>query len=737
MPQMPENVRFDYDGSLFYDRDKNSFLLDGNPLVKMVSDKGTEMEARTARVDLNDKCVYLNGDVSIFQGPSVTRGEAAQFYWETEELKTESLRSKVNSFLLESGKFVVKKDEKGLVYYEGKDAGVTLQDIDTPDSWLRASRIRLYPEDRVVFNHMTVYADEYPIFYFPYFSHSLNPRLGYLPTPGARSIWGGFLKNEYGFVLGERYVESGIPTGDYIGIARYDYRTRRGSAVGFDVIDTRMEKEAPAFSGLSLYYADDLDPGIRLEGIPREKVTSDRWRVVLQERVHLNRPEGEGWWWRADANFNVLSDRYMLADFFPTIVMQDQTPDNTLSVVGVKESHVLTTTFRAAPNDFYLVDQRYPELTWDRVRGTVFDSPFTYEGTASFSVIEQYLPSAEKATARQILSYLPEGDPRRKEYQAYLSTQPFSRFNTYHEFSRPETYGGFLTITPRMGGGYTGYYDVQDVGNYNRGLFFGGVDFNVKIMGDFDAARSAFWGINTLRHVVEPYVNYSYVSTNALDPMIPQANSLNASTNPLPLSVGRYTALDSLKSWNTARLGVRNLLLTKRGRAVHEWMSWDIFTDAYLNDMGEEEQFSNMYSRVSWNPKPWVGFGMLNQFPVMSSGSGYQEHNFSSTFMPCRSLEIILTNYNLINHPLLDDSNMLGAGFNVRLSESSSLSAVYRWELNDSTLERQEYSYFRNLGSWVIGIGYYQTYNRIQYDRGIMVTFSLKDYPSTRFPFKF
>lgn len=737
VPELPDRVQVEHGGTIFYDYDKNSVLYTGSPLVKVKTDKGTEMFAHTALLNLNDKRVDLAGNVSIYQGAAVSRGDSAQYHWETEELTTQGLKTKVNSFLLESGKFEVKTDEEGRSYYEGKNAGLTLQDLDEPDSWLRANRIRLYPEDSVEFSHAVVYADGFPVFYFPYFSHSLNPRLGYLPTPGSRSVWGMYLENQYGFVLGEKYVEGGIPTGNFIGIAHYDYRIRRGSAVGLDIIDTKMEKKAPNFKGLSLYYADDLAPDIQLEGIPRQAVSSDRWRVSLQENVIFSEGKGDQWRSRAYSNINLLSDRYMLEDFFPRIVLQDQAPDNLVGMDAAHDSTVLTLMTRFAANDFYRTDERYPEMTWDRVKGAVGDSPFVYEGTASFGVMRNYLPGQERALGRYMLSQYPEGDYRREELMGQLSTDPFARLYTYHELALPKNYKDFLTITPKMGGGYTGYYGVENVGDYNRGLFFGGVDVAARITGDFNNVQNYTLGLNGLRHVISPYVNYSYVATNHLNPFVPQLDGSSFSTNPVSLSVGRFTAIDALDNWNTMRFGVRNLFLTKRAQQTHHWMSWDLFMDAHLSELHTAQRLSNMYSQLNWDPKPWVRIYMLDQFPVVSSGSGYQEHNFGFVFMPCRNLEFDISNSNLTNHPRLSDSNLLNFGTNVKISEDSSLSAIFRWELNDATLERQEYMYYRNMGSWVMGLGYYSYYNRIQYDRGVMMTFTLRDIPETNIPLRF
>lgn len=739
VPEMPDQIEVRSEGVMEYDSEGKTLLYraEEDPLIRVKTDKGLELYAKSAMFHFEERYVDLEGAVSIYQGASVSRADSARYYWDKdkEELETHNLKTKVNGFILESGRFVVKTNSEGRSYYEGKNAGVTLQDIDKPDSWLRGGRIRLYPEDSVEFKHMKVYVGDIPIFYFPYFSHSLNPKLGYLPIVGSRSTWGPFIKNEYGIVIGDKYVEKGIPTGDLIGVFHLDYRVRRGVAFGFDMERPKMRKEYTDFKGLSLYYASDEGTNILLEGIPRIPISSDRWMMRYQERF-ASRKKDNSWWWRLDVNTTVLSDAYMLEDFMPNMVQDEQQPDNTVAVVGVKDEHVVTALFRAAPNDHYYTDERYPEISWDRVRGPLLNSAVQYEGSASFGILSQYVPNAKQRYASYNIRRLSPKDPRYSTLSEDAMTDAYGRFHTYHELERPFQAGEF-TFTPKVGGGYTGYCGVDGIEMQDRGLFYAGMGVRTRFTGEFSGVKNDFLGLDGLRHVIEPYSEYSFVSTNEIDSSIPKLDDWTLTTNPTSLSVGRFSAVDSIASWNTVRMGIRNIFVTNREDASHQWLTWDVFVDGYLNDPELDRRFSNMCSYINWAPKPWMTVYLRNQFPVIDSGSGYQEHVIGTTFMPCRYLEFVIRNQNLINHPMIRDSNLLNTQVNIHVSNKSSLSARFCWEIDDSTLERQEYMYYRNLGSWVLGLGVYSYYNRIQRDTGIMMTFSLKEFPSTRFPFKF
>ena len=103
--------------------------------------------------------------------------------------------------LLEAGKFRM-IERNGRTVFLGEDAGVTTHDIEDPGFWLRAAKTTVIPGDKVIFRDVKLYAGERPVFWLPYLSQAIAPGLGYRFVPGARSHWGPYLLNRYGFMLG-------------------------------------------------------------------------------------------------------------------------------------------------------------------------------------------------------------------------------------------------------------------------------------------------------------------------------------------------------------------------------------------------------------------------------------------------------------------------------------------------------------------------------------------------------
>lgn len=82
-------------------------------------------------------------------------------------------------------------------------------------------------------------------------------------------------------------------------------------------------------TGLSFYKTHDK--GVKINAGDdeyREHLDPDRWRFALQQmwshRVNLRTD------WRLKANINMLSDEYMLRDFYPEIYQRNSSPDNTV-----------------------------------------------------------------------------------------------------------------------------------------------------------------------------------------------------------------------------------------------------------------------------------------------------------------------------------------------------------------------------------------------------------------------
>ncbi|MEO8613692.1 MAG: LPS assembly protein LptD [Luteolibacter sp.] len=760
---MPKELKIsNQGGSITGDLTTGQFHL-GGP-VRIEGDNGLEVFSNKALLDTKEKKVILEGDVRVYQGNLMQRGDRAVYFYERKFLDSSGLRASLDPILLEAGKFTA-EDRGGKMVFVGENAGITTDDEQDPNYWVRAKKTTIYPGDKIVFNDLRLYAGDVPVFWLPYLSQPLNAELGYHVLPGARSGWGGFLLNTYGVMLGGKLNPETGENEDAWLLSRWhlDLRATRGVGVGVDLVDTRVENKEE-ISGFKAYYLYDQSPDDSRTGVPRAYVSPDRYRLELKHREKLDLPDHADW--RLDTNLTLLSDAYYLQDFDRDTYRINPAPDNTVGIYRKDDDSLLSIYARFRINDFYRADTRLPEVSFDQARGPWFGLPVLHEGNTSLGVIGEQaadplrsaiiepllqltagdpaaqpllnrLTGYERQLAEQILA-LPLNDPRREAIRTQLLDSSYIRFNTYQEFSLPFTLGGFLNITPQAGVGYTRYDAVDGpVENTDRTTLYAGTEASVKFSKDLGAYRDSKWGLDGIMHVFQPYATWSVTSTNDYDPTGPMVDRLTPSTRPRPLDPTRFTAVDDLQSWNIIRLGARNRILTNRDKQSYEWLYVDTYIDAFINDPEGQRDVSNLYNDVRWQPLPWLGVDLGTQFPIVNNGSGFSEIDTRVRFLPTENIEFSLGYRMLTNHPVLLDSNRIDLQVYTRINENWGVGMRQIFEMADGTLESQQYTLNRDLGNWVAGLGFSLQDNRLDQEYGVIFTLSLKDFPSASVPFQF
>ena len=759
-PALPENLKIDNQGGTI-EGNQDSIRL-GGP-VKVEGDNGLEIFSDRANVDLKAKTVTFEGNVSVYQGNILQRGDRAVYQYETRELDGSGLRVSIDPIILEAGKFTGKPDGNGNTVFIGENAGITTNDVETPGYWIRSDRTTVYPGEKVTFKNLRVYAGDTPVFWLPYLSQPLDAELGYHFVPGARSNWGPFLLNTYGIMLGgERNPVTGENEDAWLlSKWHFDILTSRGIGVGVDLIDTRQDNREE-ISGLSLYYLNDGDPGETRNGLPRNGVDANRYQIQLKHRKELDFENDADW--RLDTNLTLLSDQYFLEDFQPDVYRTNPAPDNTIGLYRRDDESLFSVFGRFRLNDFYRTDTQSPEIAFDQARRPLFGTPLLHEGQTSFSVrgveaadltrrslinpllalppgdpqvpgLLKQLNGYERTLVERIRA-LPPGDPRIPALRSQLLDTGFNRFHSNHTFSLPIRYGDWFTLTPRIGAAYTHYSSVQGPADSDaRFMVHGGAEAAVKISKNYGNVRSEKWGIDGLLHVLQPYANWSVVSVDELAADYPKIDRLTFTTRPRPLDPSRYTAIDEIENWNIFRLGARNHLITQRDGQSYEWLYMDTYIDKYIDDPEGGREWSNLYNDIRWQPLPWLGADLETQFPLFADGSGFTEVSTSLRFMPRENMEVSVGYRHLNSHPVLLDSELVELGTYIRLSENWGAGTRHIFEMADGTLEGQQYTLHHDLGDWIVGMGITHRDNRFEDEFALIFSLTLKDFTSASLPF--
>lgn len=701
--------------------------------ARIETNTGMTAIADRMKFDFTSQQGHLTGNVSIYQDGLVYRGNSAIYHHKTGQINTKKLRAGLAPLLLESGQFESRMIDGKRVFI-GENAGITSHDSKDPHWWLRADQTTIFPGERIIFKDLKLYAGETPIFWLPYLSQPLDAELGYHFVPGGRSNLGLFIKNRYGMMLGgHRDPVTGANDSAWL-LAHYhaDIYTRRGLGMGVSLFDTRVEED-DQFGWLKFYHLNDLDPQASRSGIPRPPLNEDRYRIELAHRIKIWETENANYF--LGTNLTWLSDDFYLEDFDPGRFNANPNPDNSLFLNRRSANSFAQLNARVQLNSFYQSDTRLPELSYDWFRQPFLDTKFLYESQTSAGVYREYLGDFRAEELRAQAALLPADDPRQADIAGLLDPAGFTRFHTYHEFSRPFKIG-HLNVVPKIGGGSTNYRSVAGPhDSMSRTHLFAGVDASMKFTKAYPNWTDLTWGLNGALHIVEPYANLSALSTDALDSSFDRIDRLTASTRPRPLDIGRFTAIDDLNSWTIMRLGMRNRLVTHRDGGTHDWLTVDTYFDTFFEDPEFNRTFSNLYNEVHWHPLPWLDLEVDFQIPLFND-SNFTEVATAATFMPNEDMEFSIRHRFLNDHPILRDSNRLELDFYARLNEYWGVGTRHRWEIADGTLELQNYNLYYDFDSWVGSVGFFIRDNLIENEYGLMLSFGLKEFPNLNLPIR-
>lgn len=658
---------------------------------------------------------------------------------------------------------------------DANNVTLTTHDLQNPNFRLEAKELELYPNDHATLRTVKVYGGNTPFFWLPKFSQSVQNEVGYRLSPGFQSRWGAFLLTQYTFIHGDHTL------------AKYklDLRSKRGVGVGADFISLRHQSNQQNFGTLKLYAVHDTGNTTNQAGTQRFPVPDNRYRINFHHRIYLPGPDVSTWY--LDFDINKISDVHFYEDFFFNDFRTDREPDNQISLVHYDEAYVATLMGKFKVNDFYRTTTRLPELSFDFTRRPLWGTGIFHQGTISAGFYNEVVGKQEQDELRRLQTVgagglgAVNGDPfgARASFLA-LAGQPrdasltaadiarglgtitsrlqepdFARFHTYHELLYPKTYMGWLNVTPRIGAGMTSYGSIDGsptgLQSFTRGIFHLGLDVSFKLSRSWNDVQSHTFGLNGLRHVFQPYLNYSYLDAK-MDTGVPAIDRLSPTTRPRSIDVPLFTAVDSLRSWNVARVGFRNLFQTKRDYVTangygafleipgggtdqtYTWAGMNTYVDVFARDPEFGRDLSNLYNEIFWRPVPWITLRSDMQLPISSGSGSFTELNNSIIWLPTRNTSVEFGHQYISDHPFFLDSSLLYTRFYARLSENYGFYMNHVFEADDGTLEFQSYNFTRDLSSWIASVGFMARDNRNgASDFGILVSFTLKDFPQLNF----
>lgn len=739
-----------------YDPDNEEVVYEGSVSIEYGK---VSIYADLARYDTQRRVVEVEGNVTIYQGPFVYRGEDATYNLATERLSSRSIRTyaaTTNGLVFtEAGHFDIDvNDTEKITTHQ---SFLTAHDNPNPNWRIDADQIDIYPEERLVFRNLFFRIGDVPVFWLPYFSQPFDNELGYQFTPGFESDWGAYLLNRYGVVLGK--------DGHTTMQVHLDGRAERGLASGVRLRSTRWRGERD-WGELFFYYAQDSSPLQGSSKASRRRVGLDtgRYRINLQHRiylrgyndtwdldpdtgesrlVHRGKPVDPNLY--LDADLNYISDEFFYEDFFPSEARINPQPDSILQLVRRDPRFEASALTRLRLNDVFTRDERLPELAIDAVRQPLWNTGILYQGGLSAGYLTEELAISRKRQLEERRTNLlmdmaelavpsVEQQDQLASLERQLEGRGFFRADTYHQFSKPFLVGGALQLVPRAGVRATSWNNVRNGDDELRILGHVGLDASMKFTRRWDQFQNPGLGVDGLMHVFQPYLNWSYVGGDEIGQGFRGIDILPQSTRSKTLDLAQYQAIDEIYHWNILRLGAFNHLLTKRNGKSYAWLSYNTFFDIFLDDAELNRDFSNWHHEIDFRPLPWLALNMEGQLPLSNDDHSFTEWNVNLRWMPKDWFEFRIGHRLLEDSPFFRDSNQITTDSFLRINEDWGLSMAHRYEIDDGTLEYQQYSIHRDLETWTTALTLLMRDERRETNFGVLFNVSLKQFPQASLP---
>ena len=733
-PAIPSNLAVESTGAdINYDAEAHTLTYEshGQP-IRLLADTGADIYTGGLAANLEENVAELHGPLTVSQHEMMMRSESGTYHWDTGTAELNGARAKVNGMLVRGSRIEYGKDAQGRNVITIYDAYVTTEDIEHPRSWVGAGTLRVVPGDYGSLSRLSIASRSHdvavPIIGWIPFSHSLNPKEGYMPNLGTRSYWGAYLFNSYGFLLGNRRTQGIMPTADYLATLHADYRTRRGFALGIDFQDLNNASRNLDLRGIKFYYAPDKAPLINPSQTPRSKIGDQRYYANMVAAWNITPAADKNAHWSATANVNAVSDRYMLRDFFLNECQTCDKPDNTVRLTRTTQLTQGMLYTRFAPNNYYATDERM-EGSFYRVRTPLFGTRINYETRTGAGVMHQYISPIQRTAYEEALNNLRQG-PEREYYARLLQTDTYARAFTLHEFSTNFKLLRFLNVTPKAGVGYSGYYDVGGIGADNRFMGYLGCDFNIRLQRHYAGFHYDRLGFQGLTHVLQPYTTYAQMAISSSNALVPRIDSwsttMGTSTDaPMPLDLCSFTGVDGWGKSAVWRFGMQNTFSTTQDGVRMNVLDWNAFVDYNGDNANTNRPFSNLYSVVRLTPGDTFSVRFESLTPTFRGGEDFHQYNTSISHMPCAWFEYTFGHRFIKHHPIQEDSSQFYAQGNLRINENYTLAGRAYVDITEGRSPLQQISLFRNSGAWYVGINVYMRDNGGKRETGVGLSFTL------------
>jgi len=600
-----------------------------------------------AIVYLEEKKAEVSGNVTLYEYGSVFQAEKVSYNFETEKGTLIEGSAKVEGEL--ATRFWHAKAEEvekvRVREYHLHHGYITTCDLDPPHYRIQSKKIKVYLDDKVTATHTLLFIGNCPVFYLPYYSHSLKddrPRVTLIP--GHSKEWGAYLLSRWGYYLNENSK----------GYINLDWMEKRGYAEGLDYM---YRTRGFGNGALRIYYLDDLDKQDPLE------VRNERERYLGQLRHRWEIDQGT----LLLAEWHKLKDKDVVKDFFEKEYQKEPQPESFVSVTRSRSNYSLMLEVKKRMNRFFSVVERLPELSLDTPKLRLAGTKFYFQNQSSLANLNNKIVS-QVGTGADDISLTEDRDA--------------VRLDTYNQLSYVTRLLGWLDVTPYVGARETWYSkDTAGDEDLERHIWYSGLDLSTRFYRLYDV-KSDFWHVDKLRHLVEPSISYNYIH----EPTVGTSRIL------------QFDSVDEITDKNAITLTLESKLQTKRSvgdkERVIDLVDLVVSTDYFP----EEDEISNIDLDLKLKPFDWLRLEADTSY-------NYYRKVFETANVDL-GLSRRRWRLGLGHRYVKDESSLMTGELSYEISPKWKLRCYQRYEFTTGELQEQEYSLQRDLHCWIGEIAY-------------------------------
>lgn len=481
-----------------------------------------------------------------------------------------------------------------------------------------------------------LYVGDLPVLWLPIFYKPPPQALGnWSFTGGSSSAYGTYFQSANNWTLSDS-PDLMIGTSNLV-----DYFSKRGLGFGNATTVTTPTSKTETFA----YMINDQDanyslpePGNGYDGSRYDPLNPTRYDVDIRHMTHItDRLDFRG-------RFNALSDIYFLNDYYQEWFYTDPEPSTYADLSYQFDRAALDLTFRPQINKWSSTVEQLPTLTLTVPRQELWNN-FYYQGQSSVGWYDMQWGKFNQSRASMGLG-------NGVEPSAYDA----GRFDTVNFLYYPMNLKDFNLI-PRAGFRFTGYTQSSSIGisdeqlnknisveapeqnsdadvvNYdNKGGAAArfipefGLNLNTKASRSWDDVKNSFWDINGIRHVTQPYIDYTYLTPMGTDRKY----------------IYYFDDIDRINTQNFMRYGLDNRLQTRRGgwksSQSYTWASMSNYLDLLFNTdnrinepNGAIKNLGDFGNIINITPTPDLNFNITALVDAGRLFSGTDLNNCVST----------------------------------------------------------------------------------------------------------